>query len=53
MLLSRHICVLMRSRFIEDRVLKVTAVMARVWRHILILVAEMATDRNRMRESAI
>ena len=53
MLLSRHICVLMGSRVIEDRVIKVTAVMAWVWHHILILVAEIATASNRMRKSAI
>ena len=52
MLLLRHICVLMRSRVIENRVIKLTEVMASVWRHILILVAEIATASNRMRKSA-
>ena len=51
MLLSRHTCVLVRSRVIENRVIKVTEFMAVVWRHILILVAEIATASNRMRRS--
>jgi len=52
MLLSRNICVLVRNVYIENRVIKETEVLAGVWRHILILVAEIATASNRMRKSA-
>ena len=50
--LSRNIWVLVRMLFIENRVIKVTEIMAGVWRHILILVAEITTASNRMRNSA-
>ena len=52
MLLSHHISVLVRKLFMENRVTNVIIVMAGVWCHILVFVAEIATDRNRMRKSA-
>jgi len=52
MLLSLNICVVVRFRILENRVMKETEFMAGVWRHMLILVAEIATARNRMRKSA-
>jgi len=51
MLLSQNICVVVRPRLIENRVMKETEFIAVVWRHIL-FVAEIVTARNRMRKSA-
>jgi len=52
MLLSRNFLVVVRSRVVENRVMKETEFMAGVWRSILVLVAEIATAPNRMRKSA-
>jgi len=43
MLLLRNICVVVKSHVIENRVTKGTEFVARVWLHILVLVAEIAT----------
>jgi hypothetical protein len=51
-LLSRHICALVRSRFIENRVITLKGVKAGVWRHIVILDHEIATARNCMGKPA-
>jgi hypothetical protein len=45
MLLSSHICVLVRSRFIENRVIEVAEVVEGVWRHTLTLIAEIISAR--------
>jgi len=53
MLLSRHICVLVRNLFMENHVIYAIKFMAVVWCLILILVAEIAAARNRMLKSAL
>jgi len=50
MLLLRHICVFVRN-LMENRVINLIKVMAGVWCHILLLVAEIAAAPNRMRKS--